>query len=95
MLELIMRITMEQKHLVSEKLRPIYNIFSHEAFMMKVFSKIKVLSKIKAKLNFKASGSVSELQWGINDRPMKVVCFQRSGKDFGPTLSVTKLEIAR
>ena len=74
---------MEQKHLVSEKLRPIYNIFSHEAFMMKVF-----------KLNFKACGSVTELQWGINDRPMKVVCFQRSGQDFGQTLSVTKLEIA-
>ena len=88
---------MEQKHLVSEKLRPIYNIFSHEAFMMKVFSnlrQLKVLSKIKAKLNFKACGSVTELQWGINDRPMKVVCFQRSGQDFGQTLSVTKLEIA-
>ena len=88
MLELIMRITMEQKHLVSEKLRPIYNIFSHEAFTM------KVLSKIRAKLNFKACGSVTELQWSINDRPMKVVWFQRSGQDFGQTLSVTKLEIA-
>ena len=83
---------MEQKHLVSEKLRPIYNIFSHEAFMMKVFSN---LSKIKAKFNFKACGSVTELQWGINGRPTKVVCFQRSGQDFGQTLSVTKLEIAR